>query len=56
LKQSFEEKKVKVKYVLTGTTARLEIRLDGQPEQTNEQINRIQQAISSYYNSGSSQS
>jgi len=54
LKQSFEEKKVKVKYILTGTTARLEIRFDGQPEQTNEQITRIQQAISSFYNPQSS--
>lgn len=41
----------KVKYVLTGTTARLEIRLDGQPEETNSTIARIYRAITSYFNS-----
>jgi ParB family chromosome partitioning protein len=43
-------KAVKVKYMLTGTTAKLEIRMDGQPETTNEQIQRIYQALNSFYN------
>jgi putative lipoic acid-binding regulatory protein len=43
-------KAVKVKYMLTGTTAKLEIRMDGQPETTNEQIQRIYQALTSFYN------
>ena len=42
---------VKVKYVLTGNTAKLEIRLDGQPENTNETIEKIYQAITSYFRS-----
>jgi ParB family transcriptional regulator, chromosome partitioning protein len=43
--------KSKVKYVLTGTTARLEIRLDGSPEDTNSTIAKIYQAITTYFNS-----
>lgn len=45
------ENSVKVKYILTGTTAKLEIRLDGQPETTNEKIQEIYRAITSYFNS-----
>ncbi|MBI3485647.1 ParB/RepB/Spo0J family partition protein [Candidatus Daviesbacteria bacterium] len=46
------EKAPKVKYVLTGTTARLEIRLSGQPSETNEKIETICKAIteSGYFN------
>lgn len=44
-----DDKKVKVKYVLTGTTAKLEIRLDGQPEQTNSQIQKVYDALSNYF-------
>jgi ParB family chromosome partitioning protein len=39
----------KVKYVLTGNTARLEIRLEGHPEQTNQKIRRIYQAITDHF-------
>lgn len=41
------EQKPKVKYILTGTTARLEIRLDGKPEETNSVIAKIYKAITS---------
>lgn len=40
----------KVKYMLTGTTARLEIRLDGQPDETNQMIQKIYRAITAYFN------
>jgi ParB family chromosome partitioning protein len=43
------ENKAKVKYILTGNTAKLEIRLDGQPEITNQTIEKIYQAITSYF-------
>lgn len=46
-----ESHKTKVKYVLTGNTARLEIRLDGSPEDTNSTIAKIYQAITSFFNS-----
>ncbi|MBI2595553.1 ParB/RepB/Spo0J family partition protein [Candidatus Daviesbacteria bacterium] len=51
LKESISsgENSVKVKYILTGTTARLEIRLDGQPVTTNERIQEIYKAITSYF-------
>lgn len=49
LSKTFNGKGVKVKYVLTGTTAKLEIRFDGQPEMTNEEVRKIYEAISSYY-------
>lgn len=41
--------KTKVKYTLTGNTAKLEIRLDGNPEDTNEKIQKIYKAITSFY-------
>ena len=44
------ETKPKVKYHLTGTTARLEIRLDGNPEQTNTVIARVYRALTSNIN------
>lgn len=44
-------KDVKVKYALTGTSAKLEIRLDGNPDQTNEKIVDIYKAITSYFES-----
>lgn len=50
LAQAQDMKAVKVKYILTGTTAKLEIRLDGQPENTNETIQKIYQAINNFYN------
>lgn len=40
---------VRVKYILTGNNARLEIRLDGQPETTNEKVEKIYEAITSYF-------
>ncbi len=40
----------KVKYVLTGTTAKLEIRLNGSPKVTNEKIQKIYRAITEYFN------
>lgn len=49
LAKTFNGKSVKVKYVLTGTTAKLEIRFDGQPEITNEEVRKIYEAISNYY-------
>lgn len=49
LGKTFNGKGVKVKYVLTGTTAKLEIRFDGQPEITNEEVRKIYEAISNYY-------
>lgn len=39
--------KPKVKYMLTGTTARLEIRLDGKPEETNSVIARVYRVLTS---------
>lgn len=51
LAQSNEDKNVKVKYMLTGGSAKLEIRFDGDPERTNERIAQIYQAITSYFNS-----
>src|SRR3989344_5903400 len=42
-----EADRTKVKYTLTGNTARLEIRIDGSPEATNEKIEKIYQAITS---------
>lgn len=47
-----ETKNTKVKYSLTGTSAKLEIRLDGNPEETNPKIQQIYRAITSYFNSG----
>lgn len=47
-----EEKNTKVKFVLTGSSAKLEIRLDGQPDQTAQKIQQIYHAITSYFNSG----
>lgn len=46
------QKPTKIKYILTGTTARLEIRLDGQPEETSQKIEKICKAISEsgYFN------
>ncbi len=46
------DKPTKVKYILTGTRAKLEINLEGAPEQTAEKIQQISRAITSYFNSG----
>ncbi len=43
------EQTPKVKYVLTGSTAKLEIRLDGAPDQTNSTVEKIYKAITSYF-------
>lgn len=40
----------KVKFMQTGTTARLEIRFDGQPEMTSERIEEVYKAITAYFN------
>lgn len=45
LRSSVSTKDVKVKYILTGTTATLQIRLDGTPEQTKDYIEAISNAI-----------
>lgn len=52
LAKNNDESKTKVKYVLTGTTAKLEIRLDGNPENTMQRVQQIYAAITSYFNSG----
>jgi ParB family chromosome partitioning protein len=44
-----DEAKTKVKYTLTGNTAKLEIRLDGQPDETNGKIEKIYEAITQYF-------
>lgn len=41
--------KAAVKYILTGSQARLEIKLPGNPEVTGETINKIYEAITSYF-------
>jgi hypothetical protein len=46
------EKPAKIKYILTGTRAKLEINLEGPPEQTSETVEQISRAITSYFNSG----
>lgn len=40
----------KVKYELTSKTAKLEIRLDGAPDLTNEKIEKIYKVITTYFN------
>ncbi len=40
-----------VKYVLSNTAAKLEIKLEGDPTQTNATIEKIYRAITSYFNS-----
>ncbi len=44
-----ETKQPRVKYVLTGTTARLEIKIEGNPDQTNDKIQKIYKAITEYF-------
>ncbi len=39
----------KVKYILTGTSAKLEIRLSGDPAKTNEKVQKIYRAITEYF-------
>jgi ParB family chromosome partitioning protein len=46
-----EKSKPKVKYALTGNTARLQIDIPGNPEVTNEKIQKIYKAITAYFNS-----
>jgi ParB family transcriptional regulator, chromosome partitioning protein len=47
------QKSVKVKYVLTGTTAKLEIRLDGQADVNNDTIQEIYRAINDHFRKAS---
>lgn len=47
-----DAEKTKVKYSLTGSTAKLEIRMDGNPDQTMQRMQRIYTAITTYFNSG----
>jgi hypothetical protein len=47
-----DNKHTKVKYSLTGTTAKLEIRLDGAPDETSQKIQQIYRAITTFFNSG----
>lgn len=42
-------KSAKVKYILTGTQAKLEIKLDGSPDVTADKIQKIYQAINTYF-------
>lgn len=44
-----EQKSTKIKYVLTGKNAKLEIRFEGNPDQTNQKIQEVYQAITSYF-------
>jgi ParB family transcriptional regulator, chromosome partitioning protein len=44
------EKATKVKYDLTGKTAELRIRFEGNPEETSQKVQKIAQAIISAYN------
>lgn len=44
--------KAAVKYVLTGNQAKLEIKLPGNPDDTNEIVRKIYQAVTSYLNTG----
>lgn len=44
-----DEKKVGVKYILTGSQARLEIKLPGNPDNTNERIRQIYEAITTFF-------
>lgn len=50
-----EAKETKVKYILTGTQARLEIKLEGHPDKTNETISKIYEAITTYFNNSQPQ-
>lgn len=50
LKTEQQKEDVKVKYILTGNNARLEIRINGDPELTNEKVEKIYQAITAYFN------
>jgi ParB family transcriptional regulator, chromosome partitioning protein len=44
-----EGKKAAVKYVLTGSQAKLEIKLPGNPEQTGEIMKKVYEAITSFF-------
>lgn len=43
------ERKANVRYVLTGAQARLEIKLPGHPDHTNEVMRKVYQAITDYF-------
>lgn len=45
------DKETKVKYILTGTRAKLEISVEGPQDQTAEKIQQISRAITTYFNS-----
>lgn len=44
-------KEARVKYILTGKNAKLEIRFEGQPEHTNKRIEKIYEAINTFFTS-----
>lgn len=46
---SSDTKNTKVKYILTNTTAKLEIRFDGRREVTAEKIKKVHQAITNFF-------
>lgn len=49
LGQTTGGKDAKIKYVLTGNTAKLEIRFDGNPDETNQKVRQVYDAITSYF-------
>ncbi len=51
LSPSSDNLPAKIKYELTSKTAKLEIRLDGTPDQTNQKIEKIYQALESSFQS-----
>ncbi len=48
---SIGQKKVGVRYVLSGSQAKLDIRLNGTPDKTGEMMKKIYEAIESYFKS-----
>ncbi len=51
-----DNKTTKVKLVQTGTTARLEIRFDGTPDQTSEKMKQVYEAFVNFYPTNTDQS
>lgn len=48
---SISKKPAAVKYILTGSQARLEIKLSGKPDETGDTIKKVYEAITSYFQS-----
>lgn len=53
---SFSEKPAQVKYILTSNQARLDIRIPGGMDESNETVRKIYEAITTFFSSGSSSS